>query len=156
MITLSDYLEEELVAFLDVSTSDEAIVALIDVLDAAGKLKDKDDFYHEVLEREMTVSTAISNGVAIPHAKLSCYDDFFVAIGIVKNGVNWNAFDGIPVQLIFMVGGPDDKQMHYLQLLSALTLAVKDKDMREKIVALSSPEDIVEVLIQEEEEDYGS
>jgi len=72
-----------------------------------------------MLEREKIVSTGIGMGVAIPHAKLTSVEDFFIAIGILSKGVQWNALDGGPVRLIFMIGGPDDKQTAYLQILSS-------------------------------------
>ncbi len=62
------------------------------------------------MEREKIVSTGIGMGVAIPTPKLNSVEDFFIAIAVLTHGVEWNALDGGPVRLIFMIGGPDDKQ----------------------------------------------
>ena len=143
MIKISKYLDAELIASFDAKTRDEALKVLIEKLDAAGKLKNKQAFFNAIMDREKIVSTGIGMGVAIPHAKLADYDDFFIAIGILQKGVDWNALDHAPVRLIFMIGGPDDKQTEYLQILSSLTLAIKDEERRKKILTLNSPDGII-------------
>lgn len=146
MVKISKYLDARIVAFLNVGTRDEAIHIMVDLIQAAGKLEDSKTFFNAIIEREKIVSTGIGMGVAIPHAKLPAYDDFFIAIGVLKKGVEWNAMDGAPVRLIFMIGGPDDKQTEYLQILSGLTLAIKDEEKRKKMLNATTPESIIELL----------
>ncbi len=136
-------MDPELVAFLDADRRDEAIKALIDKIYRAGKLQDKSSFYEAIIEREKIVSTGIGMGAAIPHAKLPLYEDFFIAIGILRKGLDWKAVDGTPVRVIFLIGGPDDKQTEYLQILSILTVAITDEQLRKKMLTLNSPEDII-------------
>lgn len=143
MIKIADYLDRRNVIFLNVETREEALQQLVDVLDKNGKLKDKEEFFQAVCEREKIVSTGIGMGVAIPHAKLSSYNDFFIVLGILKKGVNWDAIDGAPVRLVFLIGGPDDKQTEYLQILSGLTYAVKDEEKRKRIISLEHVDDII-------------
>ncbi len=143
MINIASYLDAELVIFLDADTREETLNVLVDMLDAKGKLKDKEAFLEAVVAREKLVSTGIGMGVAIPHAKLSSYDDFFIAIGILKKGVDWDSLDAAPVRIVFMIGGPDDKQTEYLQILSRLTFALKDEIRRKKMLQLSLQEEIV-------------
>ena len=143
MISISEYLDPRLVCLLDVKTRDEAIGALVELCDASGKLKTKQEFYDAVINREQVVSTGIGMGVAIPHAKLPGYDDFFIAIGILRTGVDWSSLDKNAVRLIFLIGGPDDKQTEYLKILSNLTLAIKDEDRRKTILKLTSPQEII-------------
>jgi nitrogen PTS system EIIA component len=142
-LLISKYLNPRLVKHLEVEERDEALRSLVDLLDSEGKLLDKEAFYRAILERERIVSTGIGMGVAVPHAKLSGYTTFFIAIGIHQKGIPWDALDGVPVRLVFMIGGPDDKQTEYLQLLSRLTLAIKDEERRKKMLQLSKPEDII-------------
>lgn len=142
-LIISKYLQPELIKFLDVDSRDDALFELVDLLHNHNKLKNRDAFYQAILERERIVSTGIGMGVAVPHAKLPNYNTFFIAVGIHQKGIPWEALDGINVRLIFMIGGPDDKQTEYLQLLSRLTLAVKDEERRKKILQLNDPEDIV-------------
>lgn len=146
MIRITDYLDPRLVAFLNVDTRDEAINELVTLIHKTGRLQDKYAFYDAIIEREKIVSTGIGMGAAIPHAKLSTYEDFFIAIGILRKGLDWNSLDGSPVRIIFLIGGPDDKQTEYLQILSKLTQLIKDDQIRKKMLTLNSPEGMIELL----------
>ncbi len=144
LVAISEYLDESLVAFLDVEDRNQAIQAMIDMLDKAGKLQNPLAFHRAILEREKIVTTGIGMGVAVPHAKLEGYQDFFIAIGIqAKPGIEWKALDGAPVHFIFMIGGPDQKQTQYLRILSSLTSAIKDPERRRKLFKAITPQQVV-------------
>ena len=144
---ISDYLDSRLIVFLDSKTRDQAIDALVDVLDGAEELVDKQAFRKAILYREKLVSTGIGMGVAVPHAKMKEFDDFFIAVGIQKTqGIDWNALDGAPVRLIFMIGGPEDRQTEYLQILSLLTSAIRDPDLRKKLLVAENPAQVLELF----------
>ena len=146
MIDISKYLDRSLVCFLDVGTRDEAIRAMVDVVHAAGKLEDRQAFYKAIISREEIVTTGIGMGVALPHAKLPSYDQFFICVAILKKGVDWKALDSVPVRLIFMIGGPDDKPTEYLQILSSLTAALRDEERRKKMLTSDSPQQVLDLL----------
>ncbi len=137
----------KLVAQLDASLRDDALAQLVDIVNAEGKLDNRDAFYKAIIERERIVSTGIGMGVAIPHAKLPGFDQFFIAIGILQKPVDWDSLDHAPVRLIFMIGGPDDKQTEYLQILSSLTQAIKDEEKRKKILSLQNPKAMIELFM---------
>ena len=84
-VSISDYIDASLVRFLSVKNQTEALEELVSLLDENEKLIDKDAFFQAILHREKIVSTGIGIAVAIPHAKLAGYEDFFIAIGIQKN-----------------------------------------------------------------------
>lgn len=146
MVNIFDYLDPRLIAFFDVDTRDDAIHALVEMLHKRGKVRDSQSFYDAIIEREKIVSTGIGMGVAIPHAKLNSFRDFFIAIGILRKGLDWNALDGLPVRIVLVIGGPDDKQTEYLQILSGLTQLIKDDEIRKKMLTLNSPEDIIKLF----------
>lgn len=146
MTYISHYLDPQLVIFSDETERDKVLQQLVDILAHQGKLKAPPFFYQAILEREHIVSTAIGMGVAIPHAKLPHYDEFFIAIAILSPGIDWNAMDDIPVRLVFMIGGPDDKQTEYLQILSSLTQVLKEEDRRKKILTANSAKVIIDLF----------
>lgn len=146
MIKITRYLNPNLLTLLSANSRDHALKMMIEVLDREHKLKDSAHFFNSIIERERIVSTGIGMGVAIPHAKLPDYNEFFIGIGILDKGVDWKALDGGPVRIIFMIGGPDDKQTEYLQILSGLTSAIKDEARRKKMLTLNSPEKIIELF----------
>jgi nitrogen PTS system EIIA component len=143
---ISKYMDPQLVVILNTSTRDETLQQLVRRIYEVGKIGDEKTFYHAIIEREKIVSTGIGMGVAIPHAKLSSYDQFFIALGILQKPVDWHALDGAPVRLIFMIGGPDDKQTEYLQILSALTQAIKDEERRKKLLTLQQAGEMIELF----------
>lgn len=143
---LSHYMNPKLVAFLNVKTRDEALKELVNIIFKQDKLINEETFYRAIIEREKVVSTGIGMGVAIPHAKLPSYDEFFIAIGILHKAIDWHALDGAPVRLIFMIGGPDDKPREYLQILSSLTQTIKDEERRKRLLTLQDPEAMIELF----------
>lgn len=145
---ISQYLDEQLVLFLDEESREGIIEHLADVLYKENRLKDKESFLAAILEREKIVSTGIGIGVAIPHAKISGDAEFFVAIGVQKKkGVDWKALDGSPVQLIFMIGGPGNKQTEYLKILSNLTQSVKDEQRRKRLLKCNTAKEVIDLFI---------
>ncbi len=75
---------------------------------------------------------------------LQGYDEFFIAIGVqTKKGIEWNALDGSPVRLIFMIGGPENKQTEYLKILSHLTMAIKNEERRKKLLKTYDAKDVI-------------
>jgi PTS system nitrogen regulatory IIA component len=146
-VSIAEYLDDRLIIFLDVETRDEALKQLITTLDEGHKLKDKEAFYKAILDREKIVSTGIGLGVAIPHAKLLGYEDFFIAIGIQSGrGIEWNSLDGSQVHLVFMIGGPDNQQTAYLNILSQLTTAIKEPERRLSLLNATSAKQVLELF----------
>jgi nitrogen PTS system EIIA component len=140
---LYEYLDPALTCFIESDTRNEALKRLVHLLDQKGKLNNAEAFYDAILQREEMISTGIGMGIAVPHAKLQGYNSFFVAIGIHPIGIPWDALDGVPVRLIFMIGGPEHQQTEYLRLLSGLTLALKDENRRKKMLQLNEPSEII-------------
>ncbi len=129
-VELLDLIKVEHISFLDVSSKEEAIKSLIDNLYKNSVVEDKDSFYRAVLEREKVVSTGIGMGLAIPHAKTDEATDFFLSIGLLPQGIDWQGIDGLKVKLVFLIGGPKSKPREYLRLLSELTKLMKDEKRR--------------------------
>ena len=146
MIDISRYMDPQLVLFLNTTSRDETLHQMIHQLHEIGKIDDEELFYQAIMDREKIVSTGIGMGVAIPHAKLSSYNDFFITIAVLHKSVDWQALDAVPVKLIFMIGGPDDKQTEYLQILSSLTQIIKDEERRKKLFTLQKPHSMIELF----------
>lgn len=143
---VAPYLERGVIRFFEASDRNDVITKLIDHLQESAPIEYPEKFLEAVLKREEIASTGIGKGIAIPHAKLPFYDDFFISVGLLEKGVEWGALDGIPVQLIFLIGGPDDRQSHYLKLLSQLTLYLRDEETRKKLLTLTAPEQMIQIF----------
>lgn len=146
-IAISKYLNPELVLFFDVNSRNLALDRMIDCLDQKGYLKDRKVFREAILKREEKVSTGIGLGIAVPHAKIANFDQFFIAIGIqTGGGLEWDSLDGSEVKVVFMIGGPDDKQMEYLKILSSLTMAIKNDHFRKQLFRATSVKEVIDLF----------
>jgi nitrogen PTS system EIIA component len=146
-IKISTYLDERNILFLDEKSRDDVLSKMVESLFISGKIKDKDEFYKAVLEREKIISTGIGMGIAIPHAKKTFYEDFFIAVGVqYPKGIEWNSLDSSLVRLILMIGGPEDRQNDYLQILSKLTDVIKEEKDRMSIIQAKSAEEILNIF----------
>lgn len=120
--------------------------ALADEMAKAAVIPDSDLMYRRLVEREELGSTAIGNGVAIPHCKMENLRKVEVAIGLSREGVEFESEDGKPVQLFFLVVSPTESPAAHLRALAAISKWVKADRHVERLLALDAPEDIWEIL----------
>lgn len=146
-LLISDCISEDLILFTHATSRDALLTHLVENLSIAGKLHETEPFHKAIMDREAIVSTGIGMGVAIPHAKLPGYKDFFIAVAINEVPLEWDALDGKPVHIVFMIGGPDNKQTEYLKILSQLTATIKDDTCREALFAATTPKQILDLFI---------
>ncbi len=132
-MTLNKIIKEENILILDTLRMEDTINTMIELAYKNKIIKDKRSFEEAILEREDLVSTGIGFGIAIPHAKLTNIDDFFVIIGLSKAGIDWDAIDRKPVRAVFLIGGPEGKQREYLKIISRIMLLVKNEKTRNKL-----------------------
>ena len=143
---IRDYLGPELISFIEAQTKEEAIGLLVNLAVKAGKASYREAFLSALMAREKLLSTGIGFGIALPHAKTAELPEFFICIGISKNGINWQAFDAKPVHLVFLIGGPEGEQENYLKILATLTSIIKSPDTKDRLFAASSAEEILSIL----------
>jgi nitrogen PTS system EIIA component len=91
-------------------------------------------FSQIVVAREHLQSTGFGHGVAVAHGRTDQVDEATIALGISREGIEYDAYDGKPVHLLFIVANHPDRQMDYLQVLSTLVLMVRDEMFRREIL----------------------
>lgn len=149
-----DLLKPEAITLgLDISSKDDAINALIGLHAAAGNLKDKDAYKAAILAREEQGSTAIGDGIAVPHAKTSAVKAPALAAITVKNGVDYGAPDGKPSDLLFMIAATEDGDVH-LEILSRLMVMLMDPDFTAKLRAAKSVDEFLQTIDVQEKIKY--
>lgn len=149
-----DLLKPEAITLgLDISSKDDAINALIGLHAAAGNLKDKDAYKAAILAREEQGSTAIGDGIAVPHAKTSAVKAPALAAITVKNGVDYGAPDGKPSDLLFMIAATEDGDVH-LEILSRLMVMLMDPDFTAKLRAAKSVDEFLQTIDAQEKIKY--
>lgn len=139
------------------TTKSEIIDEMIDILNDAGKLNDREEYKKEILKRESQGSTGMEEGIAIPHAKTNAVKTSTVAIGISKKGVDYESLDGEPSRLFFMIAASDTSADSHIEILSKLTTLLLEDEIREGILNAKSKEELLNVLINNmEKEDNNS
>lgn len=133
----------------------QIIDELVEMLNAAGKLNDKEEYKKEILKRESQSSTGLEEGIAIPHAKTSAVKVPSIAFGLSKAGVDYDSLDGEPSKLFFMIAAPANASDTHIEVLSKLTTTLLDDDVRERLLNAASPKEVIEILstdMEKEEE----
>lgn len=128
------------------TNKNQIIDELVEILNAAGKLNDKEEYKKEILKREAQSSTGLEEGIAIPHAKTSAVKIPSIAFGLSKIGVDYDSLDGEPSKLFFMIAAPANASDTHIEVLSKLTTTLLDDDVRERLLNAASPKEVIEIL----------
>lgn len=131
----------------------EAIDMLIDLQVKGGNIKDKEEYKKGILAREEKGSTAVGEGIAIPHAKSEAVKAPSLAAMTVPAGVDYEALDDEPSNLLFMIAAPNDGDVH-LEVLSRLMTILMDEDFRQKLLNAKDTDEFLKVIDDMENEKY--
>lgn len=133
------------------STAKEMLLQeLVDLLVANDGPEDKDDVLRAVREREAVLSTGIGNGVAIPHGKSSAIPALRMAAGLTQAPVDFDALDGQPVRLFFLLVGPETAAGPHIKALSRISRIVRKDTVRQRLLAARTPEEFLDALKEAE------
>ena len=140
---------ESILVDAGINSREEAVSLLVDLHEKSGRLSDKEVYRQAVLKRESECATAIGMGIAIPHAKSEAVKSAGLAALTVPGGIDYDALDGQPSNLIFMIAAPDDGDLH-LEILSGLVGLLMDEDLRTSLLGAGTPEDFLALLTEAE------
>ena len=148
---ITDLLKKESVELgVHVSSKEGAIDRLVDLMDAAGRLGDKAAYKEGILAREALGSTAVGDGIAIPHAKVAAVKEPGLAAIVVPDGVDYDAYDGSLSTIIFMIAAPDGEADVHLEALSKLSTLLMDPDFKESLIHAGSKEEFLRLIDEKE------
>lgn len=151
---ITDLLKKESIELnAAVSSKSEAIEKLIGLQINGGCISDGEKYKKDILAREASASTAVGDGIAIPHAKSDGVKEPSLAAITVPGGVDYGALDGNPSNLLFMIAAPNDGDVH-LEVLSRLMTILMDADFRQKLLSAKTKEDFIAVIDAKENERY--
>ncbi len=137
---------------LKASTKEAVLEELASVLPLAGRNDDWEKMVKVLMAREKLGSTGIGDGIAIPHGKLRGLDHLMIAFGRSKKGVDYNAMDGKPVYLFFLLMAPEDSPGQHLKVLARISRLLKDETIRKKLIEAKSTEELYRVIAEKDEE----
>jgi fructose-specific phosphotransferase system IIA component len=151
-LRVADYFKDNLI-FLDLEASDKsvAISKMVHRMKLADAIDDEAKFYKEVLEREKLGSTSIGNGVALPHARTENVSEIVVAMARLREGINYDDENTLPVRLIFLLGTPLKAVGEYLKVLARLSKILKENSTRKSLLEADSATRIRQIFSQAED-----
>lgn len=137
------------------SNKKEALEQMVELMVKSGKIKDAESYKKLVFAREEESTTGIGEGIAIPHGKGDAVTKPGLAAMVVKKGVDFDALDGEPVNLIFMIAAPNTKENIHLDVLSKLSVLLMDEDFTKKLRNAKSIEEFIAIIDKADEKEAG-
>ena len=131
------------------STKESAIGELIAALQASGQVSDPEASLRAVLEREKKMSTGLQNGIAIPHGKTEGVESLIAAVGIKKDGLEFDSLDGQPARVIVLTLSPSNRAVLHIQFLAGISKALGDAATRQRILDATTPDQVIDALCTE-------
>jgi PTS system nitrogen regulatory IIA component len=135
---------------LTATTKKGVLEELVGVLAKAGKVKDAKATVDVLMEREKLGSTGIGQGIAIPHAKSDQSSEVVAAFGLSRRGVQFDALDGDPVNIFFLLVAPPDAAALHLKALARISRLLKDKFFRQSLRETKTPVEILKLIKDED------
>ena len=137
-------------------SKDEIIQELVDSLDEGAAITDRDKVLQSVLDREKIMSTGIGDGIAIPHGKSDAVVTLSAALGTQKRGANFEALDGEPAYVFFLLVSPANISGPHIKALARFSRLLKNEDFKKRLIAASSPEELLSEIGEEEKKNQSS
>ena len=146
-VKISNFINEKLI-LLKLKASDKkgVIEEMVKHLVNAGLVTNKNKLIKIVLDREALGTTAIGDGVAIPHGTSSLINEIIIAFGRANKGIEFDALDNMPVNLFFMLFFPEEAKGPHLKLLARLSRLLKEDDFRESLTNAATANEVVKFI----------
>jgi len=144
----SEFIIEELKA----TNKRDVLAELVGVIAKGEGTIDPEAMLQVFLEREQLGSTGIGDGIAIPHGKLAGLDETVLAFGRSREGVAFEALDGKPVHLFFLLAAPENSAGRHLKALAKISRMLKDGVFRKNLLEAKVHDDFVRIIAQKDDE----
>ncbi|RKY81493.1 PTS sugar transporter subunit IIA [candidate division KSB1 bacterium] len=144
---LSEMLKEDnvLIGFKGTQKKD-IINELIELADKSGRIRDKEEALRAVMAREEMMSTGLEHGIAIPHAKTDSVSEIVMALGISKQGIDFESVDGEPSKIFFLLLAPETAATANVKLLAQIARVTSSAEFRSRIVSADSPAEVIDII----------
>lgn len=150
---LSEIIEEEdIISDLKASDKKSVLEELAEVLSNHEPSINKKDIVKVLMERERLGTTGIGDGVAIPHGKLNGVRQPLISFGRSKKGMDFDAMDGQPAYLFFLLIAPENSSGIHLEILARIAKILKNSAFRKKLMEAGTRKECYQTIIQSDEE----
>lgn len=151
---ISEFLSKKAIgADIKATKKEDVIKELVDLLVASEDIekKHRNKLIEQLMAREALGSTAIGQGVGIPHAKSECVNKLVSAFGLSQKGVDFDSLDGEKVYIFFLLIAPIDSAGPHLKALARISRLLKDKYFRDNLKECKDEKSILKIVLQEDE-----
>ena len=138
--------ERSIMLDADVKTKQETLDTAVELMVESGKINNKEKYLKGVYAREEEGTTGIGEGIAIPHCKSDAVSKPGLAAMVIPNGVDFDALDGEPVQLLFLIAAPDTEDNVHLDVLSKLSVLLMDEDFTANLKKAKSVKEFLQII----------
>ena len=138
--------ERSIMLDADVKTKQETLDTAVGLMVESGKINNKEKYLKGVYAREEEGTTGIGEGIAIPHCKSDAVSKPGLAAMVIPNGVDFDALDGEPVQLLFLIAAPDTEDNVHLDVLSKLSVLLMDEDFTANLKKAKSVKEFLQII----------
>ncbi len=149
LFTLLD--EQNVIPNLQARNKKDVINTMVDALSSKFDEDTLEAIRKGVFERENVMSTGVGKGLAIPHCKTKVVVENYAVFAKLSEPLDFNSIDDEPVEIIFLLVGPDSKHSHHIKLLSRISRLMNSASFKEKILSSETEEVILEAFREEEE-----
>ena len=153
---ITDLLDKRSISLIGTpQTKNEALDQIIDLMVQSGKISDREAYRQQVYEREQESTTGIGEGIAIPHGKCDAVTKPGLAAMVIKEGVEFDALDGKPVTLMFLIAAPNTEDNVHLDVLSKLSVLMMDEKFADNLRNAGSVDEFLQIIDRADEEERG-
>ncbi len=145
--------KKAIIADIKAVKKEDVIKELVDALINSGDIEKRSraKLIEALMAREALGSTAIGQGIAIPHAKSDSVTNLIAAFGLSKKGVDFDSLDGEPAHIFFLLIAPQDSAGPHLKALARISRLLKDKYFRDTLRACIDDKSVIKIIAQEDE-----
>ena len=131
-------------------TKQEILEELVDALEVGDKITDREKVLEAVLQREEIMSTGIGHGIAIPHGKSEYVTELGGVLGTRRDGVDFDALDGNPTFIFFLLVSPMDVSGPHIKALAMISRLLKGEGFRQRLIQAKDKEAAIATIVEEE------
>lgn len=148
--------DSTILANLKVSSKEELLNKMIDVFDGRVSKEQLAEIRASVFERENIMSTGVGKNLAIPHGKAKSIDKNYACFALLKEPIDYNSIDNEPVNMVFLLAGPQSGNSSHIKLLSRISRLMNSTSFRETLANCNTPREIYETFHVEEERYFSN
>lgn len=149
---LTDYLDiKTVIPVLNSKNKDDVINELAQNLSIFSPQINHERLVEVFQEREGLCSTAVDNGIAVPHAKLDGISNTVIGFGRSIEGIDYDSLDGKPTHFFISLIVPEESTGEHIKLLARISKVFKDQELRSKLMECETEAEIFELIVQEDE-----